>query len=344
MKLDGKAIQAAIMQLVEDYKFDPYQILEISKLGIKSGFKKDYPEYRKSDILIDIKEDGSVKIYKAMEVVDEVEDEDTQILLKNAKKVRSDVTVGEKLLGDVTPESMELSRIAAQSAAQTIKQSLKNIEREKFYEKFQDKEGELLKAKVIRVQGDSIILDIDQTTVVLPPEGQIPNRSYEPGEEIFVFLKKMSKEGSNIVLDISQTNGEYISAILEKIVPELVDGNINIDKVARVAGRKTKVVVSSNDEKIDPVGVMVWHKGDRINTVLSLLDGEKIDFVEADDDKIEFIKKLLKPAHVLNVDIIDDGKKALVKVNEEEKAMAIGKGASNIKLASQLAGMHIEIV
>ncbi|MDR0369343.1 MAG: hypothetical protein LBH96_02125 [Candidatus Peribacteria bacterium] len=257
MKLDGKAIQAAIMQLVEDYKFDPYQILEISKLGIKSGFKKDYPEYRKSDILIDIKEDGSVKIYKAMEVVDEVEDEDTQILLKNAKKVRSDVTVGEKLLGDVTPESMELSRIAAQSAAQTIKQSLKNIEREKFYEKFQDKEGELLKAKVIRVQGDSIILDIDQTTVVLPPEGQIPNRSYEPGEEIFVFLKKMSKEGSNIVLDISQTNGEYISAILEKIVPELVDGNINIDKVARVAGRKTKVVVSSNDEKIDPVGVMV---------------------------------------------------------------------------------------
>jgi ribosomal protein S1 len=105
---------------------------------------------------------------------------------------------------------MELSRIAAQSAAQTIKQSLKNIEREKFYEKFQDKEGELLKAKVIRVHGDSVILDIDQTTVVLSPEGQIPNRNYEPGEEIFVFLKKMTKDGGNIVLDISQTNGEYI--------------------------------------------------------------------------------------------------------------------------------------
>jgi len=124
-------------------------------------------------------------------------------------------------------------------------------------------------------------------------------------------------------LDISQTNGEYISAILEKIVPELADGTINIDRIARVAGRKTKVVVSSNDEKVDPVGVMVGHKGDRINTVLSLLDGEKIDFVETDNDKVEFIKKLLKPAHIINVDITEDGKKAFVKVNEEEKAMAI---------------------
>jgi N utilization substance protein A len=98
MKLDGKAIQAAMMQLVEDYKFDPYQILEISKLGIKSGFKKDFPEYRKSDILVDIKEDGTVKIYKAMEVVEEVEDEDTQITLKEAKKIRGDAKIGEKLL------------------------------------------------------------------------------------------------------------------------------------------------------------------------------------------------------------------------------------------------------
>jgi N utilization substance protein A len=239
---------------------------------------------------------------------------------------------------------MELSRIAAQAAAQTIKQNLKNIEREKFYEKFQDKEGELLKARVVRVHGDSVILDIDQTTVVLPPEGQIPNRSYEPGEEIFVFLKKIGKDAAGVVLDISQTNGEFIAAILEKIVPELADGTVQIDKIARVAGRKTKVVVSSNDEKIDPVGVMVGHKGDRINTVLSLLDGEKIDFIEADNNTLEFIKKLLKPAQVLGIDIQPDGKKAFIKVEESQKPLAIGKGASNIKLASQLAGMNLEIV
>ncbi|MDR0860686.1 MAG: transcription termination factor NusA [Candidatus Peribacteria bacterium] len=344
MKLDGKAIQAAMMQLVEDYKFDPFQILEISKLGIKSGFKKDYPDYRKSDILVDIKDDGAVKLYQVTEVVEEVEDPDTQITLEEAKKIRKDVKVGEKLLEDVTPQSMELSRIAAQAAAQTIKQSLKNIEREKFYEKFQDKEGELLKARVVRVHGDSVILDIDQTTVVLPPEGQIPNRSYEPGEEIFVFLKKLGKDAGGIVLDISQTNGEYIGAILEKIVPEVADGTVVIDKIARVAGRKTKVVVSSTDEKIDPVGVMVGHKGDRINTVLSLLDGEKVDFIEMNNNTIEFIKALLKPANVQSVEIQADGKKAIIKVDEEQKSLAIGKGASNIKLASQLSGLQLEIV
>ena len=244
----------------------------------------------------------------------------------------------------MTPESMQLSRIAAQAAAQTIKQNLKNIEREKFYEKFQDKEGELLKAKVIRVHGDSVILDIDQTTVVLPPEGQIPNRSYEPGEEIFVFLKKIGKDTGGVVLDISQTNGEFIGAILEKIVPELADGTVNIDRIARAAGRKTKVVVSSNDEKIDPVGVMVGHKGDRINTVLSLLDGEKIDFIETNNNTVDFIKALLKPAQVENVEILPDGKKALITVPEDQKPLAIGKGASNIRLASQLCGMSLEVI
>lgn len=344
MKLDGKTIQAAIMQLVDDYKFDPYQILEISKLGIKSGFKKDYPEYKKSDILVDIKDDGSVRIYKAMEVVEEVEDGDTQVLLSEAEKVREDVQIWEKLLEDITPERMELSRIAAQSAAQTIKQSLKNIEREKFYEKFQDKEGELLKAKVMRVHWDSVILDIDQTTVVLPPEGQIPNRSYEPGEEIFVFLKRITKDAGSIVLDISQTNGDFIVAILEKIVPELADKTVMIDKIARMAGRKTKIIVSSTNEKIDPVGVMVGHKGDRINTVLSLLDGEKVDFIEANHNTVELIKALLRPANVLDVEIQADGKKAFIKVEDDQKPLAIGKGASNIKLAAQLAGMNLEIV
>ncbi|MBO4204362.1 hypothetical protein J5893_06240 [bacterium] len=194
MKLDGKAIQTAMMQLVEDYKFDPYQILEISKLGIKVGFKKDYPDYKKSDILVDIADDGTVKIYKAMEIVKEVEDPDTQLTLAEAKKIRKDASIGEKLLEDVTPETMELSRIAAQAAAQTIKQNLKNMEKEKFYEKFKDKEGELLKAKVLKVQGDTVLLEIDQTTVVLPSEGQLPNVNYEPGSNIFVFLKKMAKD------------------------------------------------------------------------------------------------------------------------------------------------------
>ena len=344
MRLDGKSIQAAIMQLVDDYKFDPYSVLEIVKLWIKSGFKKDFPEFKKSQIIVNIENDGTVTIYKELNVVakeSEIEDPELEVVLKEAKKIRKDVEAGEQILINVTPEKLELSRIASQAAAQTIKQNLKNIERERFYEKFQNKQWELLKARVIRVHADSVILDIEWTAVVLGADGQVPNRSYEPGEEIFVLLKQISKWQGWIILEITQTSTEYIEAILRKIVPELEEWVIKIEKMARIPGLKTKIVVSSNDEKIDPVWVMVGSKWDRINTVLSLLDGEKIDFVEEVGDTKQMIKNCLKPAHVDNIEIKD--KKAIVTMDESQKPLAIGKWASNVKLAWQLTGYNIEI-
>lgn len=342
MKLDGKAIQAAMMELIADYKLDPNQLLDISCQWIKSWFKKDYPEYRKSEILVDIKADGSVAIYKATDVVEEVEDPETQVCLKDAQKIRKDAEIWERLLEDVTPESMDLSRIATMTAAQTIKQTLKNIEKEKFYEKFQWKEGELLKARVTRVYGDSVVLDVNSTTVVLPPEGQIPGKTYEPGEEICVFLKWMKSEWGASNLEISQANADYIAAILEKCIPELANGSVTIERIARMAGIKTKVIVSSRDEKIDPVGVMVGYKGERISEILSLLDWEKVDFIEFDEDPEVFLRDLLKPAQIQSVEFKD--KKAVIKVEEDQKPLAIWKKASNIKLASQIMWMTLEII
>lgn len=329
------------MQLVDDYKFDPYQVLEIIKLWIKSGFKKDFPEFKKSDIIVNIENDGKVSIYREVEVVKGIEEPELQITLQDAKKIRKDVELWEKLLINVTPASLELSRIAAQAAAQTIKQNLKNIERERFYEKFQNKQWELLKAKVIRVHGDSVVLDIEWTAVVLLPDGQIPNRIYEPGEEIFVLLKQISKWQWGIVLEINQSSTEYIEAILRKIVPEFEEWIVTIEKIVRIPWKKTKIIVVSNDEKIDPVGVMVWSKWDRINTVLSLLDGEKVDFIENSEDPIQMIKNCLKPAQINSIDIKD--KRAIVVMDDSQKALAIGKWASNIKLACQLTGYQIEI-
>lgn len=329
------------MDLIDDYKLDPNQLLDISCQGIKSGFKKDYPEYRKSEILVDIQADGAVAIYKATDVVEEVEDPETQISLKDAQKVRKDVEIWERLLENVTPESMELSRIATMTAAQTIKQALKTIEKEKFYEKFEWKEWELLKARVTRVHGDSVVLDVNSTTVVLPAEWQIPGKTYEPGEEICVFLKWVKSEWGNN-LEISQANADYIAAILEKCIPELANGTVNIEKIARMAWVKTKVIVSTTDEKVDPVGVMVWYKGERIGEILSLLDGEKVDFIEYDEDPEIFLRDLLKPAQIESVTFSD--KKAVIKVVEEQKPIAIGKKASNIKLASQIMWIALEII
>lgn len=146
---------------------------------------------------------------------------------------------------------------------------------------------------------------------------------YEPGEEIFVLLKQISKGQGGIVLEITQSTTEYIEAILRKIVPELEEGIVEIDKIVRIPGKRTKIVVVSNEEKVDPVGVMVGSKGDRINTVLSLLDGEKIDFVEYTEDPILLIKNCLKPAHIDSIEL--DDHRAIVTMDESQKALAIGK-------------------
>lgn len=284
------------------------QILDIVKMGIRTAYRKDYMNHeRKATIHVSISGDGTIKIYRERAIVEEIEDkeDDRQINLEDAKEevliateedrtvvingkaYTGDLTIGDSLTIDITPEPLEFSRIGVVSAAQTIKQNLKNIERERFYEKFQDKQGELLKAKILRVIAESVVLDIDGATVVLPPQGQVPNRIYNPGEEIIVFLNEISKGTGGINLDITQSGPDFIDALLKRIVPEYEEGLVNIEKVVRMTGKRTKMLVSSNDENIDPVGVFVGHRGDRINTILSLLNGEKIDIIEvqADDEK-----------------------------------------------------------
>lgn len=341
MRLDGKSIQAAIMQIVDDYKFDPMKVIEIVKLWIKSGFKKDFYEHRKANLEVNINQEGAVQIYKSIDVVDEIEDEDIQMTIDQAQEIRKDAKVWEKLYIDITPEDLELSRIAAQAAAQTIKQSLKGIEKERFFDKFQNKQGELLKGRVMKVQNDTVVIDIDTIPVVLPPEGQVPGRGYNVGEEIFVLLKQITKGQGWITLDITQSTPDFVETVLRKIIPELDEEIVVIKRIVRVPGKRSKILIESNDENIDPIGVFVGQKGDRINLAMTLLDGEKIDYVTYNNDDLQFIADCLKPARISSAEI--KWRKAIVHVNEDQKSIAIGKGAANIKLASQLSGYSIEI-
>ncbi len=350
MKLNWAQIKEAIEQLIWEYKYDPVQVLDIMKMGIKTAYKKDYlPNERKAQVAVTVWGSGEIKIYRLWDVVEEIEDkeDDRQKTLDQAKEIKDDAIIGDTLTVEITPDPLEFTRIGVQAAAQTIKQNLKNIERERFFEKFQDKQGELLKAKVLRVIAESVVLDVDGATVVLPPQGQVPNRVYHGGEEIIVYLKQISKGSGGINLDITQSGSEFIDALLKRIVPEYEEGMVTIDKIVRITGKRTKMIVSTDDEKIDPVGVFVGHRGDRINTILSLLNGEKIDIIEKssdDEDKalIQLVIDSLKPAKISHVDI--EHGKATVKLPEDQKALAIGKGAINIKLASQLTGLRIELV
>lgn len=344
MKLDGKAMQEAILQLVDDYKFDPYQVIDIVKMGIRSAFRKDYDDYRKADIIVDVDEDGGILIYRQFNIVEELEDEDTELNLEQAKDLSEDAEVWEQLLIDITPDELNFTRIGIQAAAQTIKQYLKSIERERFFEKFQHKQWELLKAKVIKSHAGTVVLDIEWIPVVLPLDGQIPQRVYEIGEDIFVFLKQISKDSGWITLDITQASEDYIKAIVTKIVPEVEEGIIRIDMIARAPWLKTKIVVSSTDPDVDPIGAMIGHRGDRINILLSLLDGEKIDYIEYSDDLETLVRDSLRPAQVEQFDYNEETNKVKVSVPENQKAMAIGRSASNIRLAGRICNVHIEII
>lgn len=343
MKLNADNMKTIIQEMAWDYKLDPQSILEIVQLSIKTAYRKDNPELdRKTNLKVVILGDGEVKIYKEIEIVEEVEDENNEMALAEIQKKSPNVQLGQKIAVDLTPKWYDASRIAAQAAAQTIKQAIKQFEREKFYEKFNDKQWELLKAKVLRVLWDNVLLDINGISVALLPEGQIPGKDYVIGEEIFVLLRKISKDTTGITLDITQSTTDFIISLLTKIIPELEDQKVKIDKIARIAGRRTKIVVSSDDQNIDPVGVFVGQKWARISTVLSLLDWEKVDFVEQNSDDKKFIADCLKPAKINNLTI--KWNKAFVEVDESQKSLAIGKWASNIKLACQLSWYEIEII
>jgi N utilization substance protein A len=344
MKLDPQKMKEAIMEMTKDYKLDPVTVMEIVKLGIKTAYKKDYlPSDKKAQILVKIGWDGDIQIYKEMEVVEEVEEDARQLTLAEAQKMNPNLQIGHKFGIHITPDELDFSRIASQAAVQTIRQRIKEIEKEKFYDNFSHRQGELLRAKVLRSVGETVILDIDNTAVVLMPSGQIPGKLYTVGEEVFVLLRKIAKDGSQITLDITQSSTDFIEALLKKVIPELEEEKVFIDKIVRIPGKRTKLVVSTSDDRIDPVGVFVGQKGARINTILTLLDGEKIDIIEYDEDGGEekLVADALKPAKVNSVQIM--GKKAVVKVPEADKSKAIGKSASNIKLASELTWYMIEI-
>jgi len=345
MKLDWKSIQLAMHQLIEEYKFPPHQIFDILKMWLKSAFRKDYLSWdKKIQFHVKIDKDWKIEVFREFNVVEKenIEDPDKDITVEEWKQYRPDVKIWDVILVDMTPETLEFSRIAVQAAAQTIKQNLKKIERERFFDKFQDKQWELLKSKVLKVIWDNIVLDIEWTTVILPPEWQIPNRVYNIWEQIFVLLKQISKWTWGIVLDITQSSVDFIEVILKKLVPELEEGKVIIKKMVRAAWKRSKVMVSTEDERIDPVGVFIWQHGTRIANILTLLDGEKVDFIEYTEDQAQLIRDALKPARVDSVEL--SWKKANVSLQPDQKALAIGKWAVNIKLASQLTWYKIEIL
>lgn len=280
MKLNLDTFKQSISSLIEQYQLEPAKILEIGKSGIKAGFKSDHPEFKKANLVIDFRDGGDISIVRIWEIVENVEDEETQMSLETAKKTtgRDDWTLGEVVNLDVTPKNLDFSRRASTIAAQTIRQNLKMLEKEKFQEVFKDKMGKLIRAKVKTViEGGSILLETHEdssvangNTIILPINGQIHGKIYEEGEEIIVFLSE--NMGKDLIPDVSESNELYIDALLKLVFPEVEDGTIEIKKIVRESGIRTKVIVKSTDEKVDAIGTLVGKNAERIRQINQYLE------------------------------------------------------------------------
>ncbi len=340
MRLDPKKIITALEELVKEYNFTPEEVYNVVKMWIKTAFRRDYlNKNKKIDLDMIMDKNGNLKIYRVYKVIsdeEEITEPEKQIHLSEAKKYKKDVKPGEELLVDITPEKLEFSRIAAQAAAQTIKQQVKKIEKERFYRTFADSKWDILEWKIKYVQWELVVLEFWDNTVILPVEGQIKWKNYNVWDSIKVLLKEIKKQGSDIILEITESDPEYVAAIMKKYIPELEEWKVKIERIARIPGIKTKVAVSTDDERIDPVGVCVWEKGARISQILEELWDEKVDIIEYSDDLKQFVKNIFHPAKVTKIEEDNENNIIYVYIPEEQKPLAFGKNAVNVKLASRL--------
>ncbi len=289
-------------------------------------------------------EKEKIKVYVTKNVVDEIEDPDTDILLEDAQKIRKSAKVGKTI--DIPLKTKQFGRIIAQNAKHVIRQGIKEAERNKQLEEFQSKNQELITAKVNRIDPvtGSASLEIGKTIAILPKNEQIPGEELHEGDNIKIFVVDVKESGKGPKIMISRTHPGLVRRLFETEVPEIYDGTIEIKSVSREAGSRTKIAVFSKDDEIDPVGACIGPKGQRVSTIVDALDGEKIDIVKYSDDVCQFISAALAPADVCSVEILDEqAKSCRATVPDDQLSLAIGNKGQNVRLAAKLTGWKIDI-
>jgi len=343
---------AAINQICSEKNVSAEQVIEAVKQAIATAYRKDFGN-KEMEIRVDLeegKEHPTILLIK--EVVDDVENENFEISYEDAKRIKKDIEVGDEIEIDVTPD--EYGRIAAQAAKQVILQKLQEAERMSLYEKFKDRENELLTATVTKTDPNWVTLEIEGMTVSLPWREQIPGEHYYTGKRIRVFLEKVEMTGKGPQLKISRTHSHLVKKLLELEIPEVRNGDVEVRGLARDAGFRSKVAVSSKDPRIDPIGACVGQKGVRIQAVMEEVNGERVDMLEWSEDPIKLISTALQPAAISAVIIVNDQeqvddsgrrvkKRAAVFVEEAQRPMAIGKKGQNIRLATELTGYELDM-
>ncbi len=295
------------------------------------------------DIIINI-DKGDFEIWRNREVVEdgELEDENLQIPLSEAKKIDEDYEVGEEVTDEV--KLLDFGRRAILALRQNLTNRILDLEKNNIFNKYKDKIGDIVTGEVYQVwKKEILILDDEGNELILPKTEQIPSDFFRKGDTIRAVVVRVEMKNNNPLIILSRTSPVFLERLFELEVPEIFDGLITIKKIVRIPGERAKVAVESYDERIDPVGACVGMKGSRIHGIVRELKNENIDVINFTNNIQLYIQRSLSPAKIISIKIHEEDKRADVYLEPEEVSLAIGKGGLNIKLASQLTGYEIDV-
>ena len=333
----------ALTELERDKNISKEDIITAIEDAVELAYKKNYGNYPNVRVLVD-REDGEVLVLMSKEVVSEVEDDMMEVSLEEARSYDERYEVGDVIEYQVDPK--DFGRIAAQTAKQVVVQRIREAERRNSYDEFVNKQGEIVTAKIERINNGTMFLSVGNSEGILPLSEQVKTESFNVGDRIKVYVIDVKKATKGPQIFLSRSHPGLVRRLFELEVPEISDGTVEIKGIAREAGSRTKIAVYSHDENVDPVGACVGNRGTRVQNIVDELFGEKIDIIVWDEDPAVLISNVLKPAEVEGVYInyvSEKEKMATAVVPEQQLSLAIGREGQNVRLAARVSGWKIDI-
>ena len=333
----------ALTQMASERHLPKEQVLQAVEVALASAFRKDNPTMGQNLTVKLNPNTGEVLVYALRTVVETVEDSEREISLGDAKFIRKDVALGDEI-AETEPLPVDPSRIAAQTAKQVLLQKTREAERELVYQEFLQHEGDIISGMVEQTEpGRAISLDVGRAQAILPYEEQVPTERYRRGHrtKVYVLSVRSSPKGPEII--VSRSHKDMLKRLFEIEVPEVYNGVVEIKAIAREAGFRSKVAVNATQQGVDPVGSCIGVRGNRIQSIVNELQGEKIDVISWDEDPKQFIAKALSPSETVHVELSPVDQTAIVVVPDRQLSLAIGKEGQNTRLAARLTGWRLDI-
>ncbi len=333
----------ALTQLAAERHLPKEQVLGAIEVALASAFKKDSSATGQNISVKLNPNTGDVSVFALKTVVDEVEDPDREITVLDAQKIYSAAEMGEEV---ALPEPLphNASRIAAQTAKQVVLQRLREAERELLYEEFVQHKEDIISGVIEHMEyGRTMSLDLGRAHAVMPPDEQVPTERYKKGQRIKVYVLDVKSTPKGPAILVSRSHKDMLKRLFEIEVPEVYNGVVEIKAISREPGQRSKVAVNSTQDGIDPVGSCIGVRGNRIQSIVNELQGEKIDVVPWDQDPKVFIARAISPSEVIHVELNPPAQTAMVVVPDRQLSLAIGKEGQNARLAARLAGWRLDI-